>query len=247
MRRSVVKTTDGMAYFSLMAELEALEKAAAARGARYNEKFGASDEVFYAKMRLALQTIRPASNCTSSLRESEGEPASNMHVTRLPSPEPRRPQPRSRRSSIESASDHLPSVRESEQEESAEANEPRSFEGLPRHIATVQLGASHGKAHPFRQGMLKGRRNSMSTIDLRPALRPPSEMSFSTSSRSMRSGSHVSFETSTDFNSSQSRLSIRTHSASSAGSTKALDEALDKALDKALEKARPRSGHRRGF
>ncbi|KAJ1482053.1 hypothetical protein T484DRAFT_2685031 [Baffinella frigidus] len=113
-----MKTTDGMAYFSLLAELEALEKAAAARGPRYMQKFGASDEVFYAKMRLALQSIKPASDCT------EGEPAGDLRdrVTHLPFAEAPH-QPQSRRSSI-SASECLSSVNEGEWE-SAEDVEKR--------------------------------------------------------------------------------------------------------------------------
>mmetsp|Transcript_43262 Transcript_43262/g.102934 ORF Transcript_43262/g.102934 Transcript_43262/m.102934 type:complete len:94 (+) Transcript_43262:65-346(+) len=84
-----------MAYFSLMTELEALEQAAAARAPRYMQKFGASDEVFYAKMRLALQSIKPASDCT------EGKPASDLRdrVTHLPFAEAPR-QPLRQRSSI---------------------------------------------------------------------------------------------------------------------------------------------------
>jgi len=105
-----------MAYFSLMTELEALEQAAAARAPRYMQKFGASDEVFYAKMRLALQTIKPASDCT------EGEPTSDLHdrITHLPFAEAPQ-QPLSQRSSISA-----PSAPEGKQGESTQDREKRS-------------------------------------------------------------------------------------------------------------------------
>mmetsp|Transcript_12725 Transcript_12725/g.29438 ORF Transcript_12725/g.29438 Transcript_12725/m.29438 type:complete len:287 (-) Transcript_12725:383-1243(-) len=104
-----------MAYFSLMTELEALEQAAAARAPRYMQKFGASDEVFYAKMRLALQSIKPASDCT------EGEPTSDLHdrITHLPFAEAPQ-QPLSQRSSISA-----PSAPEGKQGESTQDREKR--------------------------------------------------------------------------------------------------------------------------
>ncbi|KAJ1466770.1 hypothetical protein T484DRAFT_1860727 [Baffinella frigidus] len=154
-----------MAYFSLMTELEALEQAAAARAPRYMQKFGASDEVFYAKMRLALQSIKPASDCT------EGKPASDLRdrdrekrlsaaddslfaylrhaLETANEPHDHAALPPPYRVTRQSRQSPFSSPRTASAESttaphaSAEANKLRRFDGSPG-----------GKAHPFRQGML---------------------------------------------------------------------------------------------
>ena len=125
-----------MAYHTLMAELEALEKAAAALAPSYKQKFGTGDELFYASMRLALQSIKPAGDCTPSLRESNPEPANDLRdrVTRHPPPEPFCP--------------HLhPNT--SHQNTFSSAHTASSYSTSASHPSR----GGH-KPHPFRQGMI---------------------------------------------------------------------------------------------
>jgi hypothetical protein len=193
-----------MAYHTLMAELEALEKAAPAQVPRYKEQFGAGDEVFFASMRLALQTIRPASGLPL-LCENEGEANEPRdRATSHASPEPFSPHPTM-----------------------------ISFSSAEHTASSASTGASGSRhnTHPFRQGMLRmwtgnaeeGQPGSplagsfeRSANDLRSALRRHSTsgmgagvgswQSASTGVGSCRSmNSHVSFDSSVDFDKHPSR------------------------------------------
>ncbi|KAJ1469382.1 hypothetical protein T484DRAFT_1852041 [Baffinella frigidus] len=62
-----------MAYHTFMAELEALEQAPQLPS--YKEKYGASDEVLYAQLRLALEARKPASDCKPVLRADKRDAA----------------------------------------------------------------------------------------------------------------------------------------------------------------------------
>lgn len=205
---------DGNVYHTLMAQLEALEKAGAAQAPGYKQEFGAGDKVFFANMRLALQSIKPP------VRESEGESDNDLlldHVSRLPSPDPPcRHQPLSQRSAI-----WEPTMKPASNPLLAGAPPPSA------HTASNQsTGASRGSTDPRRDGwdgLEQGApptsftRSASDSRPVRRVIRPVlRQTSFDSSSlsRESRRNSQVSFDRSVDFVSS---LDKRT-SVSSAGS-----------------------------
>jgi len=182
-----------MAYHTLMAELEALEKAPAARAPRYKQQFGARDELFYASMRRALQSIKPATDCTP-ISSPTIEPAIEKKGHDLFA--------------------HVAVALKTGDEDASDPSDEDAVRGKPRERAgAMSSKGPHDRAarhpppfptHPFLQGMLRGKGKSMNDVvgpergepaafsrsanDLRPALRRTSVCS--------STKSHVSFDSS---------------------------------------------------